>query len=126
MKPNMRSNKPPIQPIMTKHILPFYSFSIDFITRLPLSNGFNTILVMMDQGATKTMVLAPCTKLTDILETVKLLQENVFKHFGLPKQIIFDRGPQFASKVFQTLCKKLGIKSKLSTIFHSQTDGQTE
>ena len=85
MKPNMRSNKPPIQPIMTKHILPFYSFSIDFITRLPLSNGFNTILVMIDQGATKTMVLALCTKLTDILETVKLLQENVFKHFGLPK-----------------------------------------
>lgn len=40
--------------------------------------------------------------------------------------MISDRGPQFASQVFQELCAKLGIKSKLSTAFHPQTDGQTE
>ena len=40
--------------------------------------------------------------------------------------MISDRGPQFASRVFQELCQKIGVKSKLSTAYHPQTDGQTE
>ena len=79
MKPNTRPNKPLIQPITMKHTLPFHSLSTDFITGLPVSNGFDSILVTMDQGATKAMVLAPCRKMTDALETAKLLQDNVFK-----------------------------------------------
>lgn len=56
----------------------------------------------------------------------KLYHEQVYRRFGLPKSIISDRGPQFASRVFQGLCSKLGITSKLSTAYHPQTDGQTE
>lgn len=40
--------------------------------------------------------------------------------------MISDRGPQFAAQVFQELCDKLEIKSRLSTAYHPQTDGQTE
>jgi len=44
----------------------------------------------------------------------------------LPKSIISNRGPQFAAGVIRELNTILGIKSKLSTVFHPQTDGQTE
>ena len=37
-----------------------------------------------------------------------------------------DRGPQFATKLTKELNKMLGIKMKFSTVFHPQTDGQTE
>jgi len=37
-----------------------------------------------------------------------------------------DRGPQFAVELTKELNKMLGIKMKLSTVFHPQTDGQTE
>lgn len=37
-----------------------------------------------------------------------------------------DRGPQFASKMWDSLCKRLGIKAKLSTAWHPETDGQSE
>jgi len=40
--------------------------------------------------------------------------------------IISDQGPQFAAQVTQELWRKLGIKQKLSTMFHPQTDSKSE
>ena len=37
-----------------------------------------------------------------------------------------DRGPQFVSKMWDSLCKLLGITAKLPTVFHPETDGQSE
>ena len=37
-----------------------------------------------------------------------------------------DRGPQFAAELMKELNRMLGIRTKLSTAFHPQTDGQTE
>ena len=99
---------------------------MDFITGLPESQGYDAIYAIVDHALTKAAVLIPCTKEIDALGTAELLFKHVFKRFGLPQQIISDRGPQFASKVFQELCKHLGIKSKMSTAYHPQTDGQTE
>ncbi|KAI5115898.1 hypothetical protein M0805_006874 [Coniferiporia weirii] len=99
---------------------------MDFITDLPLSNHYDSIMVIVDHDSSKGIILIPCTKTLDALGTAKLYHDNVYKRFGLPKHIISDRGPQFTSQVFQTLCTRLGIKSKLSTAYHPQTDGQTE
>ena len=33
---------------------------------------------------------------------------------------------QFSGKFWESLCKSLGIKRKMSTAYHPQTDGQTE
>ena len=59
-------------------------------------------------------------------QTSQLLVDNVWKQTGFPKAIISDRGPQFAAQVIQELWRKLGIKQKLSTAFHPQTDGESE
>ncbi|KAI5117189.1 hypothetical protein M0805_006080 [Coniferiporia weirii] len=99
---------------------------MDFITDLPPSNNYDSIMVVVDHDSSKGIVLISCTKTLDALGTAKLYHNNVYQHFGLPRRIISDRGPQFASQVFQTLCMRLGIKSKLSTAYHPQTDGQTE
>ncbi|KAI5117173.1 hypothetical protein M0805_005598 [Coniferiporia weirii] len=99
---------------------------MDFITDLPLSNNYDSIMVVIDHDSSKGIVLIPCTKTLDAIGTAKLYHDNVYKHFGLPRRIISDRGPQFTSQVFQTLCTRLGIKSKLSTAYHPQTDGQME
>ena len=50
----------------------------------------------------------------------------MWKLHGLPESIISDRGSQFTAGIMQELNEMLGIKSKLSTAFHPQTDGQTE
>ena len=44
----------------------------------------------------------------------------------MPESVVSDRGPQFAAELTKELNQMLGIKTKLSTVFHPQTDGQTE
>jgi len=45
---------------------------------------------------------------------------------GLPESIISDKGVQFAVEMMKELNNLLGIQTKLSIAYHSQTDGQIE
>ena len=56
----------------------------------------------------------------------RLFRDNMWKLHGLPESIILDRGPQFTAGLMRELNQMLGIESKMSTAFHSQTDGQIE
>jgi len=44
----------------------------------------------------------------------------------LLESVVSDRGPQFAAELTKELNRMLGIKTKLSTVFHPQMDGQME
>ena len=114
----------PIPQAMTTR--PFAHCSMDLTMDLPLSNGFNSILVMVDRGLTKGVILLPCNKMITAEQVVNLLLENLYKWFGLPDKIISDQGPQFAAHAFHELLKLLNVTSKLSTAYHSQTDRATE
>ena len=91
---------------------------MDLTTNLPLAEGYDSILVVVDQGLSKGVILFPCNKTLTLEDAAKLLLENLYKRFGLPDKIISDRGPQFASKGFKELPNLLGIKSALSTTYH--------
>jgi len=56
----------------------------------------------------------------------RLFRDNMWKLYGLLESIILDRGPQFVTGLVRELNRILGIKSKLLTVFHPQTDGQIE
>ena len=89
---------------------------------LPPVDRFDSILVMVDQGILKRVILIPCNRTLTAEDTGQLLQDNLYKRFGLPDKIISDRGPQFTSQGFKELLQLLGIKSALSTAYHSQTN----
>ena len=93
---------------------------------LPSAEGHDSILVVVDQGLSKGVILISCNKTLTSEGTARLLFENLYKRFGLLDKIISDRGPQFASRAFVELLKLLGIKLALSTAYHPQTDGTTE
>jgi hypothetical protein len=97
------------------------------MTDLPRTDdGYDTLLVVVDHGLSKGIVLIPTHKKLDAIGTAELLRDNVYKRYGLSETIISDRDPRFASKVFQEWLKILGIKSAMSTAYHPQTDGATE
>ena len=66
------------------------------------------------------------TEKTTVEELARLFRDNVWKLHGLLESVISDRGPQFAAGLTKELNKMLGIKTKLSTVYHLQTDGQTK
>ena len=107
---------------------PWTDISMDFVTGLPESKGHNAILMVVDRFS-KMHHYIPCTtdeEGTTAEETARMLIKHVWKLHGLPTTIISDRGPQFVSLVWKSLCVMLGIKAKLSTAFHPETDGQSE
>ena len=99
--------------------------TMDFIMDLPLSKGYDSLFVVVNQLSDAT-VLAPCNKTITANEMAQLYIDHVWKRTGLPKQVISDRGPQFGLKVMQEIWEKLGVKSSLSMAFHLQADGETE
>jgi len=56
----------------------------------------------------------------------RLFWSNIWKLYGLPESIVLNRGPQFATVITEELNNMLGIRTKLSTSFYPQTDGQKE
>src|SRR6202453_1886704 len=104
---------------------PWKLISSDMIVSLSESQGCNAILVVADRF-TKEAHFIPCTNETSTLCLATLFRDNVWKLHGLPDDIVSDCGPNFTSALMKELNKLLGIKTKLSTAYHPQTDGQME
>ncbi len=99
---------------------------MDFITKLPLSEGYDTILTITDQGCMKMALFIPCSETITAEGVSRLYLHHVFKCFSLPTKIISDRDTQFTSKFAKELCQHLGISQNISTAYHPRTDGQSE
>jgi hypothetical protein len=99
---------------------------MDLITDLPKSDGFDSILTIVDQGCSKATKFIPCHKTIDGPGVANEYLKHLVPWFGLPERIISDRDPRFTSHFSKTLCSSLGIQQNLSTAFHPRTDGQTE
>ena len=126
-KVNTHPTHAPLQPIFAKpEAMPFKTVAIDFITKLPVSQGYDSILTVTNHNCSKATIFIPCVEEISGEETAALYAKHVFARFGLPSKIISDRDPQFASKFMQELCKVLGIHQNISTAYHPRTDGQSE
>jgi len=71
---------------------PWMHISVNFITKLPLAQGYDSILVVVDQ-LTKMVHFIPTTEKTSAEELVRLFRDNVWKLHRLPESIISDRRP---------------------------------
>ena len=58
-KTNTHPMIPPTTPISSNETLPFKQISYDLIIGLPISGGFNALLVMVDHGLSKGVILCP-------------------------------------------------------------------
>jgi hypothetical protein len=104
---------------------PWQEISIDMIGPLPKSDNYDSILVIVNRFS-KMIHLVPTMTSLSSTELAEIYKKEVWCHHGIPRRIISDRGPQFASKFMKELCNALGIERNLSTAYHPQTDGQTE
>jgi hypothetical protein len=99
--------------------------TVDLITSLPLSHGFDAIWVATDRFS-KRIHVAPTTNEVDSVGVARLFRDHVWRNHGVPEQIISDRGSMFISKFTRELNRMLGGRVTPSTAYRPETDGQTE
>jgi len=127
MKVNTHPTSPGLIPIKgQKDAKPFSQVTCDFITDLPESDGFDSLMVVVDHGSTKGVISIPCNKTIDATLTAQNYIDHVYRRFRLPDSFLSDRGPQFSFQVFREIARLLGIKTLRSTAYHPQTNGETE
>jgi hypothetical protein len=108
---------------------PWESIGVDFVGPLPLSRNrdgeFDSITVVICLLTAMVEIIPSHTtyKAHDIAE---LMFESVYKHHGLPKNIISDRDVLFTSIFWDHLHTLMGVKLRMSSAYHPQTDGATE
>jgi len=104
---------------------PWQSLSMDFIVKLPISNGYDSIWVIIDR-LTKMAHFIPCNENITAGSLAKLYHQQIFRLHGLPADIVSDRDKLFTSELWKGIAKQAGINRSLSTAYHPQSDGQTE
>lgn len=104
---------------------PWSHLSVDFVSDLPNSNNFTTILVIIDHFS-KARHLVLLKGLPTAMETATALFHHVFRVYGSTEDTVTDRGPQFTSRVWQEFCKLLDINVSLTSGYHPLANGQVE
>jgi hypothetical protein len=125
-KVNMQPQKPPLYPITPKEgATPFSTIAMDWITKLPTSFNYDSILTITDHDCSKAAFLLSCKETMGTEELAQIYFSKVFPHYGIPDKIISDRDPQLTSKLAKEICQIAKIDQNISMAYHPQTDGQS-
>ena len=104
---------------------PWQMIGVDLITGLPWVNNYDVIAVYIDHYS-KQVHIIPTTSNVDAEGMVDIYYQEIFWLHGVPTKIISNCGPQFVARLMKALYSKLGITHALTTMYHPQSNGQTE
>jgi hypothetical protein len=92
---------------------------------LPEDEGSNCIASFTDRLGTDIQLAATRTNIT-AEDFALIFFDKWYCENGLPLEIVSDRDKLFVSKFWAALHKLTGVKLKMSTAFHPETDGASE
>ena len=124
-KVDRRRMVPPLNPLVTPDSV-WQTIGVDLITDLPPSARKHTAIVVFKCHLSKCTRLAPGFADMDAQAFAQIFFKEVFAHYGFPAKIVSDRGTQWNNDFFKALCAEAGIKLRLSTAYHPQTNGLVE
>ena len=113
----------PLHPIKVGQ--PFDRLGIDLVGPFPVTARGNTYIVVATEYLTKWPEARAIPDST-AASVVTFFYEDIICRHGCPKILQTDRGTHFVNEMLDTLCQKSGVKHKLSTAYHPQTNGLVE
>src|SRR5256886_17177951 len=61
-----------------------------------------------------------------VSSVISFFYEDIICRHGCPKEVLTDHSTHFVNEMLDSLCEKFGVKHKLSTAYHPQTNGLVE
>ena len=101
---------------------PFDRIGMDIVGPLPTTNKGNKYIVVATDYLTKWPEARALTN-AKASSVVPFFYENIICRHGCPKELLTDRGTHFVNQMLDSLCEELGVKHKLTTAYHPQTNG---
>ena len=98
---------------------------MDFIKKLPMSNGSDTILVIIDCLTKQSIFILTIDTITSPM-LAKLFVLHVFFKHGVPSHVTSNHCTEFISAFFHSLGKVLDMKLHFTSGYHPEGNGQTE
>jgi hypothetical protein len=117
-----RRDEMPQQPILEVEV--FDVWGIDFMGPFPSSMGNKYILIAVDYVSKWIEAVASPTN--DARVVIKMFKKIIFPRFGMPRLVISDGGSHFISNLFDKLLQKYGVRHRVATPYHPQTNGLAE
>jgi hypothetical protein len=100
--------------------------SMDIIVGLPTTqSAYDSIWVIVDHFFKVAHFILLKTMYKGAKVTELYIAKIMCLH-GVPKKIVSDRGTQFMSRFWEKLHEAMDTRLNFSSVYHPQTDGQTE
>jgi len=103
----------------------YQSLAIDFACPFNKSDGYTSIMIIMDRFTSYTHLI-PLEHTPTSEKIFKKLNSTIFDVHGLPLSIVLDQDSRFTSKFWSQMMKSLGIHVWIATEYHHQTNGLVE
>lgn len=100
---------------------PWEKLGMDFMGPFPRSKKGNTFLLVVVDYFSKWVEMFPL-KDAKAHRVVAVLKDEIFTRFGVPRELVSDRGPQFTGREVANLCKIWGVTQKFTTSYHPQAN----
>jgi hypothetical protein len=126
----LQNKSPTTRPPGLLHPLPVpdqraSSIAMDFIGPLPTNEGYDCILTITDRLGADIRIVP--TKTTITAEDLAIIFfDTWYCENGLPNDIICDRDKVFVSHFWKVLTKLTGVKLKMLSAYHPETDGSSK
>ena len=118
-----KHERPPLQQIPVP-IRRFDHVHVDLVGPLPPSEGCTYLFTMIDR-TTRWPEAVPIQSIT-AANCAKVFLSQWVSRFGVPATLTSDRGSQFTSSIWTSLCVLMGSRQSMTTAFHPQSNGMVE
>ncbi|MCO5560551.1 hypothetical protein L7F22_014166 [Adiantum nelumboides] len=121
----IRRDEMPLRPMMGARA--FAKWDIDFVGPIdPLAHKMHAHYIIVVTDYVTKWTEAKATQKNDDHTTAKFLYEYIFTTYGLPIEIVSDRGKHFLNKTIEYLLDEFMVIHKKSVPYHPQANGQAK